>query len=180
MEVINVHERALQAGAAEAAALIDAIASEHDCIWPRAFWPAVRLDRPLGVGAAGGHGPIGYVVEEYRPGQLVKFRFTIPRGFGGHHWLELLPAPGNGTLIRHTIRMRLSGSAWLSWPLVIRPLHDALLEDAMALAQASMGDAPVVRRWSWWVKLLRWAMSGGRARGQRAPEAIFEVPSLPT
>jgi hypothetical protein len=77
----------------------------------------------------------------------------------------------NSTLLRHTIDMKVGGPALLSWPLVIRPLHDALREDALALAQASLGLAPVVRPWSPWVKFLRWAMSGGRARRQKAPDA---------
>lgn len=169
MNVLNIHERELHAGADAVGAIIDAIASEKDKLWPRAFWPALRLDRPLGVGAAGGHGPISYVVEEYRPAQMVKFRFTGPRGFDGHHWVEAIPGDGPRTLLRHTIQMRIVGTALLSWPLVVRPLHDALMEDALALAQASLGATPLVRPWSWWVRVLRWGMSGGRARGQQAP-----------
>jgi len=169
MDVLNIHERELHAGADAVGALIDAIASEKDKFWPKAFWPALRLDRPLGVGAAGGHGPISYVVEEYRPGQIVKFRFTGPRGFLGHHWAEAIPRGEHRTLLRHTIQMRIVGTALLSWPFVVRPLHDALLEDALALAQASLGATPVVHPWSWWVRALRWAMSGGRARGQQMP-----------
>jgi len=173
MDVLNIHQRDLQADAAQAAPLIDALASEHDRLWPRAVWPALHLDRPLGVGADGGHGPISYVVEQYLPGQLVKFRFTGPRGFDGHHWLELVPTSEHRTLIRHTISMRIAGVALLTWPLVVGPLHDALLEDAMALAQASVGNTPSVRPWSCWVKLLRWAMSGGRARAQRTPAVVL-------
>ncbi len=169
MDVLNIHERELRAAPAEVGALFDFLATDKDRLWPKAIWPAVRLDRPLGVAAAGGHGPISYFVEEYRPGQLVKFRFTKPRGFDGHHWLEVIPKDAQRTVLRHTIQMRVGGMALLSWPLVVRPLHDAVLEDAMALAQASLGFAPTVRPWSWWVKLLRWAMSGGRARGQQVP-----------
>lgn len=169
MDVLNIHERELHAGADVVGAVIDSIASEKDKLWPRSFWPALRLDRPLGVGAAGGHGPISYVVEEYRPGQIVKFRFTGPRGFDGHHWVEAIPMDERCTLLRHTIQMRIVGIALLSWPLVVRPLHDALMEDALALAQASLGVTPVIEPWSWWVRALRWGMSGGRARAQRTP-----------
>lgn len=174
MQVVNVHERELRADTAAVGALLDSLATENDLLWPRACWPAMRLDRPLGVGAAGGHGPISYVVEEYRPGQVVKFRFLGPRGFDGHHWLEVLPMGGHGTLLRHTIRMRGHGPALLSWPLAIRPLHDALLEDALALAQASLGATPAVRPWSLWVKFLRWVMSLGRARKQQTPKPSIQ------
>jgi hypothetical protein len=172
VNVLNIHARVLHAGAREVGALIDSLASEKDRVWPKAFWPAMRFDRPLGVGATGGHGPISYLVEEYRPGQLVKFRFTGPRGFNGHHWLDIIPMAEGSTLLRHTIQMRAVGTALLSWPLVVRHLHDALLEDALALAQASLGNAPAVRPWSWWVKCLRWVMSGGRARSQQTPGIV--------
>jgi hypothetical protein len=54
MQVLNVHERELQVGSAEVGALLDSLASENDRLWPRACWPAMRFDRPLGVGAVGG------------------------------------------------------------------------------------------------------------------------------
>ena len=175
MQVLNIHEREIPAAAADAGALLDALASDNDGLWPKAFWPRIRFDRPLGVGAVGGHGPIPYVVEEYRAGQMLKFRFLGPRGFNGYHWLEVLPAGERGVILRHTISMRIEGLALLSWPLVIRPLHDALLEDAMALAQASLGAVPVVRPWSLWVKCLRWTMTGGRARSQRPPTPVRNI-----
>lgn len=174
MHVLNVHERELHAEPSEVGALIDALASDDDRLWPRACWPAMRFDRPLGVGAVGGHGPIRYVVEEYLPGRMLKFRFLRPTGFNGHHWLEVLPKGERNTLLRHTIRMSAHGSAMLAWSLAIRFLHDALIEDALALAQATFGTAPVVRPWSLWVKFLRRVMSGGRARGQQTPNPSFE------
>jgi hypothetical protein len=54
----NVHERDLAAAPSEAGALIDGLAGEHDRLWPSERWPAMRLDRPLAVGASGGHGRI--------------------------------------------------------------------------------------------------------------------------
>lgn len=134
----------------------------------------MRFDRPLGVGAVGGHGPIRYVVEEYLPGRRLKFRFLGPSGFDGHHWLEVLPKGERNTLLRHTVRMSAHGSAMLAWPLAIRFLHDALIEDALARAQASLGATPLVRPWSLWVKLLRRVMSGGRAPGQQTPNPSYE------
>jgi hypothetical protein len=131
------------------------------------------FDRSLGIGAAGGHGPIRYVVEEFLPGQRVKFRFTGPRGFHGHHWFEVLPKGGRGTVLRHTIDMELRGVALVSWPLVFRPLHDALLEDLLVLAQARSGAVPLVSPWSVWVKFLRRVFSGGKARSQEKLKAML-------
>ena len=69
--------------------------------------------------------------------------------------------------------MTLNGPAFLTWPLIIRPLHDALLEDALATAEASLGMIPKMQTWSPWVKLLRWVMSGGKARSQITPNNLF-------
>lgn len=169
MRVLNIHEREIAAEASVVGALLDSLASENDVLWPKASWPPMRFDRSLSVGAVGGHGPIPYVVEEFHPGQMVKFRFTGPRGFHGSHWFEVLPKGKDCVLLRHTIGMRAEGPALLSWPLFVRPLHNALLEDALALAEASVGAVPAVRPWSVWVKLLRWIMSGGRAPRQQTP-----------
>lgn len=169
MDVLNVHQRALPAAPDAAGALLDSLASAQDRFWPKACWPALRLDRPLAPGAVGGHGPIRYVVESYWPGQRVTFRFLGPRGFVGHHWLEVLPQAAGGAVLRHTLRMHTRGLARFTWPVAIRPLHDALLEDALARAEAAMGLAPQVRPWSWWVRLLRWVLSGGRAPRQATP-----------
>jgi hypothetical protein len=175
MQILNIHEREIPAEASEVGALIDSLASDNDALWPKAFWPPMRFDRPLGVGAVGGHGPIAYVVEEFHQGQMVKFRFLGPRGFNGLHWFELVPKAENKTVLRHTIDMRAEGPALLTWPLFIRPLHDALLEDALAFAQASVGAVPLVHRWSPWVKFLRWVMSRGRARSQQVPKPAIKA-----
>lgn len=175
MHVLNVHEREIAAPPSAVGALLDSLASDDDRLWPRGTWPRMRFDRPLGIGASGGHGPIGYAVEDYRPGEMVRFRFLGPRGFNGHHRFEIFPLGDGATLLRHTIDMRATGPALLTWPVAIRPLHDALIEDALAQAQASLGLAPVVAPWSGWVKLLRWLMSAGRAQPQGMPDNAREA-----
>jgi hypothetical protein len=65
--------------------------------------------------------------------------------------------------------MTTRGPAVFSWPIAFRYLHDALLEDLLALAQASLGLPPQVRKWSAWVKLLRWVVSRGTAHAQVTP-----------
>lgn len=172
MKVLNIHQREIPASAAAVGGLIDALTSEHDALWPADTWPAMRMDRPLGVAADGGHGPVRYAVAAFRGGQMVEFRFTGPTGFNGFHRFEVLPQDERRTLLRHTIDMKAEGPALLSWPLVFRPLHDALIEDALARAQAALGAAPDVRPWSPWVKLLRWALSAGKARRQQTPATV--------
>ncbi|WP_372499217.1 SRPBCC family protein [Streptomyces sudanensis] len=131
MAVCNVHERLLAADESEVGALIDTLASgERDLLWPGRDWSPMRFDRPLGPGAAGGHGLVGYTVSGYLPGRWVRFEFTRPRGFHGFHELAVLPAGPGRTRIHHALAMSTSGLARLTWPLAFRPLHDALLEEA--------------------------------------------------
>jgi hypothetical protein len=158
MKVVNIHERILDASVDRVAELIDGLASADDRLWPHDRWPAMRFDRPLGVGASGGHGPIGYVVESYTPGRSICFRFTEPKGFVGIHRFEADVIGPAQTRLRHTIEMQTAGRATLAWLLAVRPLHDALLEDLLDRADRFTGKSRPERQWSGWVRFVRWAM----------------------
>ncbi len=162
MRIVNVHERNFRCSPQQAAQLLDSLSSPSDMLWPSQHWPRMRLDRPLGLGATGGHGPIRYSVIAYEPGKRVTFEFISPRGFVGRHWFEILGHETQGTVLRHTIDMSLEGIALLSWPVAIRPLHDALVEDALTNAQVALGEQPTPVPWSAWVRVLR------RVIGRRA------------
>jgi hypothetical protein len=155
MRIDNAHRRRLPVPADRAGALIDGLASPEDRLWPHHAWPPMRLDRPLGVGADGGHGPIRYHVEAYEPGRSVVFRFSGPTGLSGIHRFEAV-GDGDGAVLGHVI----DGNAALrfapSWLLVYRPLHDALIEDALDRAEeACTGTVERPARWSPWVRLIR-------------------------
>lgn len=156
MAVYNVHERLLRGVSAQRAAeLIDGLASPADELWPHQAWPPLRFDRPLSPGAAGGHGPVRYTVEEYVPGIRIQFRFTGPRGFDGFHSFVRLDHP-DGTVLRHVLVIRPRGPARLTWPLVFRWLHDALLEDSLDNAErAGTGSVDDPAGWSAYVRFLR-------------------------
>lgn len=155
--VLNLHERTLPVPASAVGELIDRLASPEDRLWPTDRWPAMRFDRALEVGARGGHGPIRYFVEEYKPGQSIRFRFTGPKGFVGTHGFEIIEVAPDLTQLRHVLEMGLKGRARLSWPLIFRPLHDALIEDALDRAAAFLVKKPVeLRDWPIRVKWLRW------------------------
>lgn len=160
--VRNVHERHLPVPATAAGDLVDSLAGPRDLLWPHDRWPAMRFDRPLEVGAVGGHGPIRYTVEEYVPGQRVRFRFHGPTGLRGYHEFEVLPRGERACLLRHSLIARMGWPTSLTWPLVFRWLHDALVEDAFDTATRNLGlDLPVPARWSPYVRALR---SLGRRR----------------
>lgn len=172
MKILNVHERSFAAPPRAAGVLLDGLASPDDRLWPRKDWPAMRLDRPLGVGAAGGHGPIGYRAIEYEAGAHVRFHFTAPPGLEGEHSFDVISTPGGGTVLRHVLEGRSVGAMVLAWPLVYRPLHDALVEDALACAATALGEPPARRPWSRRVRVLRRLLRG---RQPAAAPAVAEA-----
>lgn len=154
--VLNIHTRDLHTSPDAVGALLDSLASQQDLLWPYDRWPAMRLDRPLQIGAVGGHGPIRYRVAWYEPGRAVLFHLTGPRGFHGTHGFEITASAPGVTCLEHRLCMRLSGVARLSWPLMFRWLHDALIEDALDRAEAAVTSRPLQERhWSVWVRFLR-------------------------
>lgn len=152
----NLHERRIDAPVDEVGMLIDSLASDEDQLWPWNEWPAMRLDGPLSVGAAGGHGPVRYVVTHYDPGRKIEFQFSGPKGFNGNHSFTAIRKTGDATLLRHELAMSPRGTAFFTWPLFYRPLHDALIEESLDRAERQCGVslARPARR-SLWIKVLR-------------------------
>ncbi len=167
MKVINIHRRLYPVASTEVGGLVDTLSSKKDLLWPHRLWPRMKFDKPLSVSADGGHGPIRYSVEEYVPGKRVVFRFTGPNGFDGYHGYDVFDLGKSKTELRETLKMRTHGIAQLSWPLIFRPLHDALIEDSLCFAELHLNLTPSVSKWSRWVKFLRWALSGGKSRPQK-------------
>jgi hypothetical protein len=164
VQVTNVHSRRLAGDANSIGALLDSLSGPDDRLWPRGQWPVMKLDGPLGVGVRGGHGPIRYEVVAHEPGRRVRFRFTGPAGFHGYHEFDVDECSGVDdrepcAVLRHELRMQTMGWATMSWPLLFRPLHDALIEDALDLAALSVGDSPRRAGWTLWVRLLRSALA---------------------
>ncbi|MBW3581582.1 MAG: SRPBCC family protein [Euryarchaeota archaeon] len=140
--VLNVHERLLPVPVEEAARLLQSLATEDDLLWPHERWPPLRADAPLAVGVPCHHGPVHYMVESLDPGRTVVFRFTRPKGFEGTHGFTLTMDGEAACRLRHTLVMKTRGSARLAWPLFYRPLHDALIEDALDNAERALGTGP--------------------------------------
>lgn len=164
--VRNVHERRVRGSLDEAGALLDSLSSKDDRLWARGQWPRLWMDKPLGVGASGGHGPVRYAVDEYEPGRYVRFRFIKPAGFHGYHAFSVTEdADPNFVVLRHELVISPAGFARVSWPLFFGPMHDALIEDSYDRAQVELGHAPeAFAQYSAWVRFLR---------------AVFPVPRKP-
>jgi hypothetical protein len=176
MRILNVHRRYLPAGAEQAGALLDGLAGPGDRLWPADRWPPLRLDRPLAVGATGGHGPVPYHVQEYLPGRRVVLRFSPGFGVQGTHRLEVHRGQGLVELC-YLLEGHSHGPMVLAWPLVWQPLHDALADDLLDRAELVLTGA-VARpaRWSPWVRLLRRALA---ARARRHPQVTRRHPTVP-
>lgn len=139
-----------------AGALLDTLASPDDRLWPHDRWPPMRLDRGLVLGAVGGHGPIGYEVVRHEPGRAAVFRFRRPTGFRGHHGFVVRETSPSTCVLQHELRITVRGTARVTWPLVFRPLHDALIEECLDTAARSLGTPPDdPHRRSPWVRALR-------------------------
>jgi len=155
MPIHNTHARILHAEPDALGELLDSLGSDDDRLWPVNKWPTMpmRFDRPLGVGADGGHGTIRYRVTAYEPGRRVEFTFTPGSGLEGTHELRVLPAGAGRTELRHDLVVQ---PAW--WmrpvtPLLIRS-HDAVLEDLLDRAQLAVeGHVERPARWPRWLKL---------------------------
>jgi hypothetical protein len=159
MKVVNVHTRTISQPKERLGELLETLATKNDRVLATDKWSPMRLDKGLTPGSKGGHGPIGYTVLEYKPGELVHFKFTRPTGFNGFHKFEITEAEKNKTAIRHTIEMDLSGAALLQWTVAIRWLHDAYIEDAFDKVENHFATQKKTSEWSTWVKLLRYIFS---------------------
>ncbi|WP_372824697.1 SRPBCC family protein [Polaromonas sp.] len=169
MNIVNVHQRRLEATPAQVAMLFDSLGSQADRLWPP-DWPRMKLDRPLAIGATGGHGPIRYFVTAYTPGESVRFQFTEPKGFRGWHSFVVLGAAEEDCVLEHRIEMETQGRATLIWELALRHLHNALVEDALAQAQRAVGNKPLVVPWPARVRVLRWLLSVGKSGSRPSHE----------
>jgi len=164
--IVNVHERKLPASPEQVGALLDRLFTADECLWPAARWP-MRRSGELRVGAACHHDDVRYTVTEYQPGQRVWFAFTDIDLHGGHGF-DVLEEEEGATRLRHTLRARPHRSMLILWPLIVRPIHDAILEDLLDNAQRELtGTVASPHRYSRWVRLLR----AIRSRVERAAPA---------
>ena len=158
MKVRNIHSRVISQPKANLKELFYTLASEEDRIWPVQKWPRMKFKEGLMEGAVGGHGPISYTIQQYIPGEFIRFNFLRPEGFDGFHQLELIELAPDQTEIKHSIEMNARGVGILSWSLGIRWLHDALIEDAFDQVENQFSEQKKTTEWNWWVKFLRYVL----------------------
>lgn len=175
----NVHERVVPAPIGMVGPLLDRVGGPDDVLWPTPGWQPMVLDRPVSVGAAGGHGSIRYRVTGYEPGRKVEFEFTPGQGLDGGHTISADPAGPDRTVLRHVAEARLSGVMRLAWPLAIRWAHDAVIEELLDNAERAVGAGPArPARRSAWVRVAR-ALDVPRSRAVAPSRTPLLADALP-
>jgi len=171
MKIDNQHERSFNVQTDSVGNILDTLSGPNDRLWPRENWPPMLLDANLKPGAKGGHGPVRYYVDEYVPGRRAIFRFDgtgLTAGLDGRHYFEIIPR-NHHNVLRHVLDAECGLQAWLKWKIMIEPLHDALLEDALDRAeQALEGRISWPARWSPWVRFVRRIMAKKRRQAEQA------------
>ena len=87
MKVLNIHKRVINQSKNKIEKILNTLSSENDLIWPKEKWPAMKFKGGIKAGAKGGHGPISYFVEKYKPNEIIQFRFLKPNN--GIHMFEI-------------------------------------------------------------------------------------------
>jgi hypothetical protein len=174
--VRNVHERLVGAPVEEVGPLLDLLGGPDDLLWPNPEWPPMVLDRPVAVGAAGGHMGLRYRVTRHEPGRLVEFTADPGQGLEGTHTFVAEPASPSATRLRHDLDARASGPMRLLWPVAVRWLHDAAVEEILDWAERAVGRDPA--RPAPWVRLLR-RFAAERARVVDVPVTPLLATALP-
>jgi hypothetical protein len=131
----NVQQRVIDAEPEVVGSLLDRLSAADDPLWPAPAWDGIVLDGGLAPGSRGGHGPVRYTVAEYEPGRRVRFAFDPRIGLTGHHELRVEPAGPGRCLLVHDLVARTTGAMVLLWPLAVRALHTAVLQDLLDNAE---------------------------------------------
>ena len=131
----NRHQRRFATNPGAVGALLDQLGQPDDALWPCTRWPAIRLSRPVTAGQRSGHGAVRYSVDEYRPGEALWFRFDPASGLDGRHGFTVDTQPDGTVALTHTLDAKAVGSGRLMWPMVVRGMHDQLIEELLDNAE---------------------------------------------
>jgi hypothetical protein len=134
--ISNRHAREIAAPAAAVADILATLGSADDRLWATNIWltTPVVFDRPLGVGADGGHGSIRYSVVEYESGRRVVFELSPDCSLSGTHGFEIEALGPDRCRLTHFLEAETS-----RWMRPIVPIllgyHDAMVETAFDRAE---------------------------------------------
>ncbi|MET0188064.1 MAG: DUF2867 domain-containing protein, partial [Pseudonocardia sediminis] len=105
-----------------------------------------------------------------RPGRLLECTFAPGTGLEGTHTFVVERLGDDACRLRHEIRARARGTGRILWPVAVRWLHDALIEDLFDRVERRLGTGPArPARWSPWVRVLRRAVERPVVRAVAVP-----------
>ena len=113
----------------------------------------MKFNLPLQVGATGGHGTGPYALSFYTPGQHLRFEFS--GGRRGYHEFTLQKIDDMTCLLRHAMEAELTFNSVWRWHFLIRPLHNALIEDLFDKVESQVARVERPQVWSSRVQALR-------------------------
>ncbi|MEU8542687.1 DUF2867 domain-containing protein [Streptomyces sp. NPDC048717] len=141
--VRNAHHRIVEAPAETVGALVDRLSAPDDPLFPTPVWPAMVLDRPLSVGADGGHSSVRYRVTAYEPGRSVRFDMTEPGLGEGHHRIDVEPLGDGRCRISHRLEVAMDARSFALFKVAIEPVHDLMVEELLDnVERAALGCLP--------------------------------------
>ena len=142
-KIRNVHQRRIAAEPEVVWDLLMAMPGPNGQLWPPGV-PTMRFDGPLALGAYGRHGPIHYQVTFLDPtARNLVFEFREPTGLVGRHSFHVRTDGKEGAVLRHEVVANPEGWMRLKWPLIIRWVHDAVVEEILDRAEVATGTVPV-------------------------------------
>ena len=147
--MLNTHARIVTGPFEQVAGLLAGLGADGDLLWPGDRWPPMVLDRGTEPGSAGGHDRVRYSVEAAElsgPARWVTFRFAPHLGLVGTHRFDAEDLGDGRVELRRVIDAQPIRSMRIAWPLVVRWMHDAVIEDAFDGAEAALAGEPVQRR----------------------------------
>ncbi len=137
------------------AEILETLSTKQDLLWPEENWTPMILDNGLCVDSRGGHGIIKYYVTKYEYGKIVEFCFVEPEEFKGAHRFELSKPSDNRTKIKHTIDVQFNLKGLILWYLIVKWLHDALLEDCLDKVENNLENTNAKTPHNFWLKFLQ-------------------------
>src|SRR5713226_3693983 len=161
MKILCVHEREMHGSIEQVGEIVKTHGSSIDRMYPHELWPKTQMegsDGPPEVGRIANRGALRFIMTSFEIGIKVHYswKFIEPAGFDGYHQTDVEDR-GNGKLLFKTfVEMETRGlKATLLWLFVMRPLHNAIVEDCFDKIERQLGLSPKGHKWSLWVKTLR-------------------------
>jgi hypothetical protein len=162
MKVRSAHEREMSGSIEQAIEIVKTYGTLNDQMHPDELWPKIRSVEPDGPPAVGKvyiRGAVRFMITFFNIGPTKAhygWKFIEPAGFNGRHESQVEDIGNRRLRFKTFVEIELRGIKFIIlWFLIMRPFHNAVVEDCLDKAERKLGNSPKGREWSLWVKLLR-------------------------